>query len=658
MIKKTIVVFLFIMTSVGIFAQSKDATDQAMTNDGTMPALSPTQSDPVNDIRPQIITTKRYMEYLPWFAKNVCPLSKEAEKKGLQATQEELSVQEKAFNAMFPGIPSTPSDRSNEILAQKYSKTLPGTFTSTGDIHNAYTQLQSEFPNEHMPSLDNVRPMLEMRALLENRSVQIQVEKRNEQIQKEQNDSIINAFKTWPISDLTMHAPGNNCLARNIDNDSCLLTVEKFNRYIRYMEVPKVYSIDSARMQAIKEILRELFIADEARNQQAEESDTIANKKQNWIQEKMFQIKFKNLSMPVRDSNALHDAFSTYYDAFFSERVFPYYSIIGSSDSLYMDSVSQALQCDTLKNGKNSDNKSKAMNHASGFSWSYSRADFLPEEFDKYIDTMRLKDVSGIIKTPYGFFIVRFDSMQIRPALRFEDAQNDLIFLATKRKWEDLDSSLAARAYRIYTLNKRLNQTADTLRIMAFLTPLNDQPAVSTGGKGPLKSKNKKASKEGLEKGLTVLSTQLPSDIRDSLLNRFEAGNGKNQILGPIASRYGVWNFKVLDIFHGGGILPFSFSKKRLIDSMVVSELELTLDAQWLKPDSALDDLALAKSYAPAFFGFHDTGKKDRDTSERNASHDAVANAGNDNTNLKRMKKFQSSIAELEAWFSKLSIHL
>jgi hypothetical protein len=655
MIKRTIALHSIIIIIFCIFAQIKGTSDKAMPENGDVPALSESQSCLMNNPQSQAIE-KRYEEYRLWFIHNVYPLSQEAEKRSIQATQEEIAVQEKAFNAMFPGMPSVRDDLCSEILARKYSKTLPGACISTGSVHDAYTQLQSEFSNEAVPQIADVQPMLEMRALAKNRSVQIEIEKCNEQNRKEYDEIQKKSSETWPISDLMIYAPDDHCLAQYEDNDSCLLTVGKFNKCIQYVEVSKLFSIDAARRGAIQKILRDFYIADDARKRQAEASDAIAKAIQDWKQWKISRMKYKEFGAPVRDSNSLHEAYAAYYDALFSERRFPYFSIIGSSDSLYIDSILQALQRDMSKIDQGSDIPSKAMHRIYSFPWSYSRADLLPEEFDKYIDTMHAKDISGIIKMPYGFFIVRFDSMQIRPARQFEEVQEDLVYLATKRKWKNLDSLLAINAYRIYDSNKRLNQLADTMRVIAFLTPAINHAAIAQDGERLMKVKHKNTLQESPEKGLTILSTQLPLDIRNSLFNRFEASNGSKRMLGPVTSRYGIWNFKILDIYHGNGVLPFSFSKKRLVDSMLIYESQFTPDAQWQKQDSALDNIALAESYAPVFLGFTDIGKEDwNNATNKNANFNADANAENDSTGKISEEKGEKN-AELGAWLLKVSI--
>ncbi len=658
MAKTKIVVSLIIVSSIGVLAQSKDSSNLAITRSGSDSIVSSVQFDTAMQENNQMIG-KRYMEYNQWFNENVYPLAQEAEKNGIHATQEEIAAQAKAFNAVFPGMPNNSINISKEIMARKYAKSLDGAFVPPGNIQYAYTQLQSEFLNKPLPPLADVQPILEMRALLLNRSVQTELEKCNKQVQKQFNDLNIRASETWPISDLLIHAPDSQCLAQYKDNDSCLLTVKQFNSHIRYVEVNKFISIDAAQTYAIREILKNSYMADEARNKPAVGTDTLAGEKRKWIEDTKERMRYKGIGLPVLDQMSLQDAFSVYYDALFGERRFPYYSIIGSSDSLYMDSIFQALQRDTVKNSRKDNNESKDMNQASGFPWSYSRAVLLPEDFDKYTDSLLINETSKIIRMPYGFFIVRLDSVRIRPALQFEEAKDDCILLATKRKWKNLDSLLEARAYRLYASNKRLNQTPDTLSVIAFLTPANNQTPVSTGGKSPVRGRNNKTPKAG-ERGLAVVSTQLPADVRDFLISRFGASKDKKKTVGLIPSRYGVWNFKVLDVSRGGcSMMPFSLSKKRLVDSLAAHELESASDILWQKPDSVLDNIALGQCYAPFFFGLFDERREvANNPPEKNSPEDTVERTKEGIPLTRQQKKLQKRAAELEEWLSKISIRL
>jgi hypothetical protein len=649
-------IFFIIISCLKVFGQSQDTAQSIQQNTQSATTVNAVYN-PVEDEKAQKVS-RRYMDYTSWYYDNVYPLAKLAEEKGINATPEEIAAQEKAFTTMFPGIWSNPNDLRNEIIARKYSKTLHGSSVSQGNVQYAYAHLQSEFPNEPLPQFADVRPMLEMKALLENRSVQIEVENCIEQFQKKQNESLIKASETWPDSDLAIHVSDDECLAQFKDSAACLLTVKKFNDYLRHIDIPKDFPIDSARKHAIREILTNFYLANEARNKQVTGSDSIARDKQNWIQWNENRMKYKKLGIPVMDYNSLLNSYYTYFDAFFRERRTQYYSIIGSSDSLYMDSIAQALKRDLSKSEQIDENQLKIKNQTPDFPWSNSCAMQLPEDFNKYTDTLHLKEVTEIMRMPYGFFIVRLDSVQIRPEVRFEDAQKDLILLATKRKWNKLDSVMAEKAYKIYTSDKHLNQISDTLRIMTFLASGNNRIPISGENKITGNITNKKAIRNQ-ENGRLVFSTQLPFDIRDSLLNRWEAGNGKQRIIGPIRSRFGIWNFKVIGSNAGGGTISFSLVKKRLIDSIAAIEVDFPSDSQGQNPDSLLDNIALAKSYAPYYFGEFDEMKEEQNNpSELNAPLNSSGNAEKENPKLKKEKKRQSRAAELNAWISKISIHL
>lgn len=647
--------FLVIFISIGVTAQNSDITNLKMINEKNLPALPKIQSDSAT-IKGRQLRAKQFTEYVRWHSTNVLPLAEEAEKKGFQATQEEIDLQHKAISSLFPGYKIPTESVCNEIIARKYSKTIPGTFVSSDDIENAYLQQKSSFSNEQFPSLEELQPIIEMKALMEKGSIQTEVGKIKERKSIEINEKYLKENESWPVSELFINDSGDNCLASHIDNDSCLLDVQKFNSYIRYMQIPKKLSIDSARIKAIKEILSDLYMANFAREQKDDNIEILENEKQRWLKERMSKMRCKNIGRPVKDSIALHNTYSKYYDALFSKRSFLYYSVIGSSDSLYVDSIWQNLKCDTSKSDLNRLGRLKATGNSYDSLWSCSNANSLPYEFNKYADSMNIKDVKGIIKMPYGFFIIRFDSMLVQPEMKFDVVQDDLIYLATRQKWKNLDSMLDVEAYHIYISNKKLNLRPDTLNVIAFFTPANERSFNSSEIKNVIESTQSKDPK-ARNRGILLPSTQLPIDIRDSLLNHYNATKDKKRILGPILSCYGNWYFKVLDISKGSGRLPFSLSKKMLIDSLLAHELKSSSDSLWLKQDSALDDIALAKCYTPVFYGFSSMKKKSLNNSpDKKSNFNQIPENREENPALNRTKMIHNRVKNYDTWISRIVI--
>lgn len=576
----------------------------------------------------------------------ILPLAQEAEKNGFTATPEEITVQRNALIVVFPEMPVFEKQLHDEIIARKYSQTLNGTRMSEGDIQNAYKQMLSEYPDGKAPAMADVLPLLQTQVILENRAVQDKIQELNDQRDIQTNQNLLKAKETWPVQDMRSSGPGDACIAEHKDSSTCLLTIKQYNDFVPFYAVPKSFPLDSARVMTIRSILTDFYIAAEARVKGFAGSDSAAEEKRNWKQDYVRQLKSNKLGKMVVDPVWLRQSYSMFYDALFRTCYFPHFSVIGSSDSLYIDSISKLCRRIVAPVPRIPGEKNKVSAQsidAYSLPWSHSHGEFLPGEFAAAVDTLHVSGISPLIKTSYGFFVVRLDSVQVRYEVPFEDAGEKLIILATKQKFIKMDSLLDAKADSLFTSNKQLNHFPDTLLVRAVLTPDFGRDSL----KEAKTSKNNykcDVKADSLKSGVEISTAHLPNDVRDSLLSRFEAVQGKKNTIGPIHSRFGIWNFTVIGHKHQGGKCPFSFVRKRLVDSLVVYEIDCGVNLSWDDPDSSFDKTALAKSYAYRFYG----GREFDLEEEKNPGQ-----------NAKEMldKKVDERNSEIDAWLSRLTMH-
>ena len=639
--KKTTALFFALSLGNGLFAQEKPIDPTATQSIGEPTAAAPASPTPLqNDMQ----TTNRIHQYKQYCYTNILPLAQEAEKSGITATPEEIAAQEKALKAMFPGLVVWENELREQVIANKFSQRINGVKISDADIQNAYKQLQSEYPDGNAPVLADVLPMLQIQTAVENRSVHDRIQELNDRRDAETSQSMVRANEPWPAEEMRIKGADNECIAEHQDSNACLLTIKQFNDFAPYYTILKFLPLDTARAIATRKILADSYIAAEARAKGFAKSENAEEEKRNWMYGYVQHLRENKLGLLVRDRNLLFKSYSMFYDALFSKRYYPYYSIIGSNDSLSVDSISRLCRRTTSPDSQNSGGKTAPLPTVdSSLHWSHSRAAPLPVELSNAVDTLPVQGVSGVLKTPYGFFIIRLDSVQVRDEIRFEDAQTPLTILATKQKWHKMDSLLAAKARSMYEANRRLNHYPDTLSIIARVSPeLSGDSLKVMLSKPKHKQKNSTAKADSSMPGARIASSSLPFDIRDSLLDRYEASQGKKSSIGPIHSRYGVWNFTVIGRKGEGGVCPFFAVKKRLIDSLVLGDLDCGVDLSWKNPDSAFDKAALAKCYEAHFYGDNgDDSPRDRNPNDK-ADH---------------AQKKGDREKEIMAWLSKVTIH-
>jgi hypothetical protein len=191
-----------------------------------------------------------------------------------------------------------------------------------------------------------------------------------------------------------------------------------------------------------------------------------------------------------------------------------------------------------------------------------------------------------------------------------EDAYRELIYIATKEKWQHYDSALEANAYTLYKNNNRINQVQDTLDLLTFLKP-GINPDSTEKEFQNLKNGLNVERIDSARGVLQMNSEMLPPEVRNRLWDCFEKLKNKSSIIGPISTSYGTWLFKVKKVRPGHGKIPFSHVRRQLMDSMVISCMDSGL---WvvdtsIKMDSVSKNIALANVYKPRFYGINADNK-------------------------------------------------
>ena len=596
----------------------------------------------------------RHRKYAQWLRSNVDVLVPEAKQKGFVVSDEDILVQKKAFRSFFPDLSIVEYELENEILARKYAWNFFGGSLSQENIKDTYNKLKIEYSDESIPSLEDILPMVETRALIETNAVTEELNAIRKRNLIKRNEDNVQKSQTWPSEKLRFDASNSGCLAQHIDSTECLLNVGQFNHAVKYYFIPQYYSLDTARQRALNDMLSDIFIAIKAREKGFQNKSNLPDLKKSWLDWIGSSIKYRKIGLPEHDPSALLRVYEEYYDALFSERFDPCYSIIGSSDSQCIDSL--------LKLIRNKKNDSSATSLKKGSApkkndttmpWSKSYGKLLPEDFFKFTDSLQIDGISGVVRTPYGFFIVRLDSIHIREEIRFEDANDECIFLATKQKWQNLDSILEDKAYSIYKSDNLLNREADTLDLIAFLMPQCTQPPICRCSA----VNEKPAVIDSMSSGIRLQSTVLPLEIRNDLLDQYQKLNDKKKMIGPLNSRLGVWYFKVTGCKSGIKRIPFSRIKEKLIDSLVIQTMDAAqMDSPFKTPDSVLDEIAFSRCFAPYFFGRADDDSAYTRNSEPGGG--TSANGEIENPKSRSDRIFQQGKKELEKWISKIKITL
>ena len=585
---------------------------------------------------------KRFTEYRRWNMKNLYPLACEAENHGLSATERDIADQETLLESVFPGIRGSGLLVKNEILARKYTQSVLGIKTTQDEKEKAYKEISNDFSGETVPSQSDMAALIEMRAIVNCQVTKGEINRINEDKVRQRIKSDLNE-KMWSHNDLRISADDDYCIAQHHDSGQCQLAVNKFNQLIKYCEYPKMIPLKVVRQQAVEEMLMSEYLINYARQKGFDKTDSSSNEISDWLKWSAHNEQFKYLGPEVRDVHILRSLYDQYYDLFFCTRKIPYYSLIGTStDSLYIDSLAKLYATDQRRKKNDQKNRKKERSSKPVVPWSCSSGHLLPVEFDSIIDTLDCLAVSEAVRMPYGYFLVRFDSITVQHEIPFDEAYPKLVFIASKKKWENLDSVIAENSFQIYAANKSHYAVRDTLSLRFFLQPFKCDSTLSIPDKS-----DTTILKLVAQKGIRISSPQLPPDIRDSLFNYYNTDK-KRKVFGPISTRYGTCYIKIESIKVGKGIISFSQVKKQLRDSLMVCAINSGTWAFYDKPDSLLVNKALGEVYSRRFFEM-DEATKDTLISKRK-------NTGTKSNYIKNYH--ESRITEIRSWIENVTIRI
>jgi hypothetical protein len=589
----------------------------------------------------------RFNRYNAWNYANLFPLACEAQKNGLSATQEEIEAQKSIIKSIYGVAQISDNLATNEILARKYAQSMLNIKPTQGDKEIAYRDIVAGASDAGALSKEELASLIETRAIVNCPVIKNELSKildRNEKMRVKSE----NMEQVWPLNDLKIHSSDDACIARHPDSANCQLTVKRFNNLIKYQTFPKIFPLDTARRIAINNMLTDDYLAVKARQKGFARSETASEDIKGWLKWSTQNSRMKKSGKIVTDKDILHAVYGQYYRLLFSQKATPYCSLIGSSDSFAIDSIAYLFAQAQLKRQSRDTNAVKDTLWKSALPWSRSSAEMLPDELQAAVDTMPCGSVSKAIRTPYGAFLVRIDSMVIRPEILFEEAHDKVVALATKEKWLNFDQAIADTAFRIYSSNASLYQARDTLSLV-FMLKMNPR-GDAIAGLHAVKPKSKKELRtEVARKGMKISSAHLPTDILDSLMAHYEKSYKKGFFFGPIASRYGTWHFIMRGVRAGTGKIPFSIVKKRLIDSLIVSAIDSGECAAFEKPDSLLAEMSLARVYAPRFFEQDDASEDEKAEAAKKADSLGAKNPD---------WYYESKVAEIQLWIDKMTIRI
>jgi len=522
----------------------------------------------------------RYMQLY----QNVYIFLEDGLKNNLLVSEAEVSNRLASYKKVFSERFLNKDHIKNIIIIEKYLNQVKGLFTNEKAVADLYGKLTDSIVAQTKPSFAEMELLLNSMTLFADPLIGEFIQEKNDETTKEEYENVISKKLFWTVKELRLSGKPDDCVAFDPGSNRCIVTVAQFNSSISLMNISKKMPRDSARDEILSDLLSDIYLS--TRAMQSGYAEKMATKEllsQNRAAFKNAQ-RFISLGRMVTDESKLFETYKKYYRERFSPRDEVYINISGSSDKAYIDSVYRLLCRTSVKNSRTRRNKASNA-EIQRLPWQRSNWNELPDELVRPTDSIDINEFTGPIKTPYGYFIAHLDEVKRSKGLSFDEAYDELVYLATRDKWQNVDSILEEKAFEMYLKDKSRFVTPDTMAITLWLCPYYSDSTRTPVIPDTLASN-----------GLRLCSVQLPFDVQEKLKEAYYQKKNANCLIGLIYTRYGAFSFQVHTNKNGG--IQYSFDEVRDYLTAEIKAEEVKNSGCYAKQqDDIIDRMFLGKSY-------------------------------------------------------------
>jgi hypothetical protein len=576
----------------------------------------------------------RYRNYQDWIFENISLIAMKAEKQGIQCNPQEIEKRLKIFKIMFPNTPVAEHEVLQELKAQKYLEQNYGKLYSDHDIQNEYRIFSKNFKETELPQPPDIDEHLKLKALLSFDEIKSELTNLKLECEKQQYAALKAHLKCWNPDSLKIQGEDDICLVLRTESSECLVSLGYFNENVKFHEIPADISRDSATGLAMKNMLLQLFAYDEALKNGFASSSEAKIQFETALKAFSNQKLIPKFGKIVDSESDLRHVYDLFYDALFKRDKILYLSVIGSSDSILIDSIQAALSACQNSNLENT----AILNDSLAELWKPTTYRELPLELRCIADSLGDNKISDLIKTKYGYFILRYDSIAIIDEKLYGSIRKELIYLASKQKWENIDSIIDQKTYDIY--HKRTsNMLLDTFFVQVRLSPFK-------------LCNNSIKKKQYDEKPLKLLSVQLPLDVQILLMERYLDTTVAFKDSINVETNLGVWSIKTLSskpVFKKG---LYRNVKKSIRDSLIIKEYGSIFSTKTI--DSLTSNSVMLNVFLNNYFNTNDADFKHRNT---NFPKTNVVGSNPGEIQKRRINDMKVKRQKVNDWLSKVTLN-
>lgn len=530
----------------------------------------------------------------------------EAERGGMRVSEAEVARWRALHAKMYPGQ-AAPEPAERFLLAEKYleaNRLASGPGSSDSAFNAKWNDTLFASPEEAAQA----RKIIRFQDAFSRKEVRNEGDRLRDVQQIRMFDDRVEA-PMWDLEAIQVAGDPSECLAWIGSN--CMVQLGEYNAAALQYRVPASLPLDSARVEILRRYLPVKRIADSARALGVDwDTDSLARESEYRQTTAHWLNAAQRFGRPISDHEKLKSLYGSNYQKYFAPRVERILAIIGSSDSVHLDSLYRIQSAWETSNRARKNPQLPSLPEPA-LPWSYFKESELPREFKSALSGFRIGQCTPPFRTGLGYFLARITDAARTPEVAFREALPILLFLASREKYLGMDSVVEAQARQYYSRHKARFARPDTLELKTWLAPRPrtvSETATRTG------KRNLPIHDTAAYRSVRISSLNLPDVFRMRIQDSARL-HSKDSLIGPLTDKFGTWHFRILSRKVSSDTLPYRLARKGILETLTsppppMERAKATLEGQTRFFEAqGLADAFVRQKYAEAAEPGREPGK-------------------------------------------------
>jgi hypothetical protein len=286
----------------------------------------------------------------------------------------------------------------------------------------------------------------------------------------------------WTLAELQLAMDDDACLVFDTATGQPMVDAGRFNLGIDAKKMSRAISRDSARAAILNTMIYIKYWSDQGKLNGYDIIEEVKSIIRENIEAR--EKGYSEIDISGSDS-VVRTLYVDYYDRCFAKAVNPRYDVIGSTDSMWIDSVFNVIrEADFIRPDRVAITDIKARGDPGGektkdLAWQRVNYSDLPKPMRQVVDSGKGRE--GVAAMPFGYFIFRLIGNVVEPEIPFESAKGKLLTLYN-RKRISFPKKISEQDIRSYYESHKSEFARADCHVRLWLVPHNRKREIGAAG--------------------------------------------------------------------------------------------------------------------------------------------------------------------------------